>query len=133
MNSQKTVNPSGLIFSRWSRKGYAVFASLGKVVKIGRIAVDICRVAILKTSALKEGSARLLTNIVRDSKDDEDIDFTELISQLLMLQLLPVETESVSHPEQKYIFIHHNRGVCLSDIYPGRHLFFYIYHEDKTH
>ena len=43
-NSQK------LIFRQWSRKKYAIFASLGKEVSIGHVDVDICDKAINKDS-----------------------------------------------------------------------------------
>lgn len=41
-----------LYFSAWSRKGYAVFAGLGKEVRISPLALHICGAALLK-SALK--------------------------------------------------------------------------------
>lgn len=43
---------SGLIlcFSRWNRKGYAIFASLGRNVRIGRLAIHICEMSLQKSS-----------------------------------------------------------------------------------
>lgn len=35
-----------ICFSRWSRKGYALFASLGKQVKICFLSLSICRCAL---------------------------------------------------------------------------------------
>lgn len=38
-----------LYFSRWSRKGYAVFAALGKNVAISAVPIDVCESALLKS------------------------------------------------------------------------------------
>ena len=39
-----------LCFSRWNRKGYAIFASLGRNVRIGRLAIHICEMSLRKSS-----------------------------------------------------------------------------------
>ena len=39
-----------LCFSRWNRKGYAIFASLGRNVRIGRFAIHICEMSLRKSS-----------------------------------------------------------------------------------
>lgn len=39
-----------LCFSRWNRKGYAIFASLGREVHIGRLAIQICEMSLRKAS-----------------------------------------------------------------------------------
>jgi hypothetical protein len=41
MNKIQNTKSSGIVFSKWSRKGYAIFSSLSKVVKIARVSVDI--------------------------------------------------------------------------------------------
>lgn len=43
---------SGLMvcFSRWNRKGYAIFASLGRNIRIGRLAIHICEMSLRKSS-----------------------------------------------------------------------------------
>jgi hypothetical protein len=40
-----------IVFTQWSRKNYAIFASLGKLIKIGQVSADICKLALKKTSA----------------------------------------------------------------------------------
>lgn len=39
-----------LYFSRWSRKGYAVFAALGKNVCISPVGRSVCECALLKSA-----------------------------------------------------------------------------------
>lgn len=39
-----------LYFSRWSRKGYAVFAALGKRVAISTVRIGVCESALLKSA-----------------------------------------------------------------------------------
>lgn len=48
----KRAMRSGLVlcFSRWNRKGYAIFASLGRNVRIGRLAIHICEMSLQKSS-----------------------------------------------------------------------------------
>ncbi len=41
---------SKLHFSRWNRKGYAIFASLGREVRIGTLAIHICEMSLQKSS-----------------------------------------------------------------------------------
>ena len=48
MNQQKYISPRLFVFSKWSRKEYAIFASLGKLIKIGVLKADICQKALLK-------------------------------------------------------------------------------------
>ena len=48
MNQRSYISPRIFVFSKWSRKEYAVFASLGKLIKIGVLKIDICRKALLK-------------------------------------------------------------------------------------
>ncbi|MDE7374238.1 MAG: hypothetical protein K2M86_02765 [Odoribacter sp.] len=39
-----------LYFSRWSRKGYAVFSSLGRQIKIARLALRMYATVLLKSA-----------------------------------------------------------------------------------
>ena len=39
-----------LRFSRWNRKGFAIFASLGREVRIGTLAIHICEMSLRKSS-----------------------------------------------------------------------------------
>jgi hypothetical protein len=47
MNRYKTNKV--IVFSQWSRKNYAIFASLGKLIKIGRVSADISQLALQKS------------------------------------------------------------------------------------
>lgn len=52
---------SVIYFSRWSRKGYAVFAVLGKEVAVTTFSISICEKALLKSA--KKGV------VVRETED----------------------------------------------------------------
>jgi len=52
MQESKSYSKSKLYFSRWSRKSYAVFISLGRDVKISRLSIDMCGKALLKLNKL---------------------------------------------------------------------------------
>lgn len=45
------VDKYRIYFSRWSKKGYAVFAGLGKEIRIAVLAVHICACALLKSAS----------------------------------------------------------------------------------
>ncbi|PKP32864.1 MAG: hypothetical protein CVU00_11310 [Bacteroidetes bacterium HGW-Bacteroidetes-17] len=48
VHQQKSISPRTIVFSKWSRKKYAIFASLGKLIKIGVLKAEICQKALLK-------------------------------------------------------------------------------------
>lgn len=49
--NRRTMRPGLMLyFSRWNRKGYAIFASLGQNVRIGRLAIHICEMSLRKSS-----------------------------------------------------------------------------------
>lgn len=71
-SQKKTV-----VFSKWSRKKFAIFASLGKLVKIGRVSADICDKALQKTSELT-GLSNKTESIKKGQTDTlEDISLIE--------------------------------------------------------
>ena len=48
---KRAIQPGMMLcFSRWNRKGYAIFASLGQEVRIGKLAIHICEMALQKSS-----------------------------------------------------------------------------------
>ena len=48
---KRAIQPGMMLcFSRWNRKGYAIFASLGQEVRIGRLAIHICEMSLQKSS-----------------------------------------------------------------------------------
>lgn len=58
-------------FSQWSRKAYAIFASVNRVVHIGCLSADVLQMSVLKAS----GS--LLGGITKEASDGDDGDFEE--------------------------------------------------------
>lgn len=50
MKREITHKNGTLYFSRWSRKGYAVFAALGRNVCISAVPLSICESALLKSA-----------------------------------------------------------------------------------
>ncbi len=69
VKSNIKISQKSLVFSKWSRKNYAIFASLKRVVKIARLSVDIC------SSSLKKNASSILVilnNIVEEIKPEED-------------------------------------------------------------
>lgn len=44
------ISNNSIFFSHWCGKGYAVFAALGKEVRISALAIHICESALLKSA-----------------------------------------------------------------------------------
>lgn len=87
MKAVNNITKSDIVFSRFSGKGYAVFASLGKIVKIGRITKDMSNLAMQKSDVCNATS-----NIIVDSGDGESNSFTQ---ELIALLSLPFITASL--------------------------------------
>jgi len=84
MQTANLHNNQIFIFTRWSRKSYALFTVIGKVVHIGHLIVGM----------IKEVEKQLLNlfSLSFDStkKDENDFDIEECEQQLLLTTLLPV-------------------------------------------
>lgn len=52
MKNKRIVKSKGIVFSCWSRKNYAIFASLKRIVKIAFLSVDICIKALAKNALM---------------------------------------------------------------------------------
>ena len=50
METRRSHGGATLHFSRWSRKGYAMFASLGREVRVGHLALRICAMSLKKAA-----------------------------------------------------------------------------------
>jgi len=69
MNQQKSILPRIFVFSKWSRKKYAIFSSLGKLIKIGVLKADICQKALLKGLVDLAYFANIKGDLDEDEKD----------------------------------------------------------------
>ena len=74
MNRFSTIRRHLLSFSRWSRKGYAIFASLGKEVRIAGLAIHICEKALEKSSrkGVIVSTARSFEREQEEQREEED-------------------------------------------------------------
>jgi len=90
MKDIKYIQNSRIVFSQWSGKNYAVFASLGKVVNIAVLSVDICVQAVKKCSSVI--NSLLDTEYIRESVLEEYIDeINEILRDWIELpELMPV-------------------------------------------
>lgn len=83
MNSQIATKNNTLVFSKWSRKNYAIFASLSKVVKIARVSVDICISSLTKNKSilrfLKQENQLLISELDAEEKNQLNSDWLSIL------------------------------------------------------
>lgn len=86
MYQTKQKHIDTVVFSKWSRKSYAVFASLKKVVRIACLSIDICQSSLMKVPA----AVRLLSMLGISDIENEDTDINEEFDSLLLsLAVMP--------------------------------------------
>lgn len=65
-------NQNSMRFTRWSRKGYAIFAGLGKHIIIGVLSVGICMMAMLKSGVVTSDDYEfVVSRVSADDAQDE--------------------------------------------------------------
>lgn len=67
VNSTKSIR-----FRRWTRKSYAIFAGLNKVISIGKIKAGICDRTSLKTNSLSVIDAIFVSNLLKTFDENEE-------------------------------------------------------------
>ena len=122
---KRSVNHSvskGVVFTfrRWANKGYSVFSSLGRQIRIGQLKVIIGSILSSKSKGIRKGISGFLNGLMRsmpDSgivKEGENPAFTQ---NLIILVLLPVlvlfyssSTQDGQGPRRQLYFF--PQGLC---------------------
>lgn len=100
------------VFKRWSRKGYAIFGSLGNVVHIGRLSV-----------ALLQCIGQLILHINTEleqalmSFDEEDVDEPQLAELEVVTLAAKTDVIANEYKRTKMIFLTVNGLVLLAVFY----------------
>jgi hypothetical protein len=91
-------------FRRWSRKNYAVFAGLNKVISIGRVGAGICDQAILKTNLLSASDAYSVENTCFTEEEEEEKE-SFLFDLLFNTNTLNIATDAPVGCREYYLLI----------------------------
>lgn len=98
MKHQFKISKHSIVFSKWTRKRYAAFASLGKLVKIARLSVDAFKSLLTQNKPIQ-----LLLGIGQknDELDEEDYMekstlLEEVFTQLLLALKISCSKETIS-------------------------------------
>jgi len=110
MNQARYISPDIFVFSKWSRKEYAVFASLGKLIKIGVLKADICQKALLKKLVDLKKIAKFTENLEEDDTALNIADYNSLqcilsslgLSILQTINLATIKKSKEVSPLKKY-------------------------------
>ena len=134
MNQQKSISPCIFVFSKWSRKKYAIFASLGKLIKIGVLKAEICQKALLKGLV----DLAYFANIKGDFDEDEndlnikDHDSLQCILSSLGLPVFPafnLTSNTISKKANPFrTELHSEYKVCF--LLSVRNRFFFRYNRN---
>lgn len=85
MRYQYKISNNAVVFSKWTRKSYAIFASLNRVINIARLSIDICVASFGKIQAM----LRLLNQgIGIDANESDSPEREEELSEWIMRLLL---------------------------------------------
>lgn len=131
MNQGKYISPDIFVFSKWSRKDYAIFASLGKLIKIGVLKADISQKALLKGLVELKKIALITESFDEDETDlnitDHDfLQFAFSFFGLSSLSILNLASAKVSKEENPFKIISHSEyKVCFLQSVKNRLFFQY--------
>jgi hypothetical protein len=75
------------VFSQWSRKSYAIFASLGKLIKIGKVSAEISDNLLTKSTSLNRSLSQILSFKKKIAKLLEELRQSEGIPDPLITRL----------------------------------------------
>lgn len=110
MKQNRTIRNQQIVFSRWSRKSYAIFCSLGKTVKIARLSIDICRMAMMKSAVLQE--IQQLFTSPQSHQDDTTEQESQPLTLLQWMLLVPANQTMETNPAGRIILYNLITGVC---------------------
>jgi len=97
MKRKQYISAKKLVFSNWSRKGYALMASLKSEVHICHLSVDMCSKAILKSELFINELVQVLSASESEVEFEPDI----LLEDLLLVQAV----SSVEEPAA-FVFLY---------------------------
>ncbi|WP_281615624.1 hypothetical protein [Flammeovirga sp. SubArs3] len=104
------------LFKRWSRKGYAIFNSLKREIKI-----CVLNVAMHNNApALIREVNQYQTSITRKSEDDDFPDIDEILLNLIPQDILSIEVESGSGSVLSKIYnLGHPKRLLSTHLFPS--------------
>jgi len=120
-----------IVFSQWSRKSYAVFASLGKIIKIAQVSADISDKSLTKTRSLNRslnyihGLKKNIAEFLEELRQSEGVpDPVVNILALFLLSLAPFTSVQkvvepvriISFNSQNPCFMFHKAWIFLCPI-----------------
>ncbi|MCT4647848.1 MAG: hypothetical protein N4A74_22870 [Carboxylicivirga sp.] len=110
--SQNSNQQSVRVFKKWSRKGYAIFGSLGNVVHIGRLSVDLLQ----WIGQLLFQIDLLLKQAVNSGIEEDEICLDEINEELLLA--LVVKTDATAYVKKKCrIIFNRQQGKSLLAVF----------------
>ncbi|VBB46072.1 hypothetical protein TRIP_D380047 [uncultured Paludibacter sp.] len=115
MFSRKKHQHSSIRFRRWNRKNYAVFASLHKIISIGKVVGGIC------DKSLKKSKSRIFELFFNEKQfntenQETELEFLQNELQLLTAKATPVSVVFPHKKEKKQLIITHTKRLYFNNL-----------------
>ncbi len=114
MKNERNSSITYLIFSQWSRKNYAIFASLRKVVKISSLSVDICNSSLRKNISIQSTQDFEALYSGTEKEQEEKLSLPETILLLIFNMRFISPVDIYSSTLKKYRTITNVRYLQIS-------------------
>ena len=123
LRNYKILNKRILNFSRWSRKTYAVFISIGRIVNISNLKIEVSQDFIKKSKGYSEMQSFFNLNSNTKKEFPPNIDKLS-IYDILLSNLLFIDNHinSISTEQNIYLKNTINNFICVNFVYT-----FFIY------
>ncbi len=116
-------NKKLLNFSRWSRKAYAVFLSIGRIIKISNLKIEVSQGFIKRSKTFS--AIQTFINVNSNFHDETPPNIDELIiNEKLLNNLLftDIHTNNISTKQNIFLKNTINNFICVNFVYA-----FFIY------
>lgn len=116
----KTPIKKVIVFSQWSRKSYAVFASLGKMIKIGQVSADISDRSLAKTTSLNRALNHILSlkkniaELLEELRQSEGVPDPLIATLGLFLRSLVPFTSVQKEAKPARLVLYNSQNPCFS-------------------
>lgn len=101
MKTKSPIAKQQLVFRKWSRKSYAVFASLQREVQIGHLSFYICESLVSRGKSFVGFASRMLFSAFTDKQQNlaDSLKLSKMASYLVVLGFVSMTEAETIHTD----------------------------------